>query len=99
MPYTCRIWSASLLLIGHGSSDIRAREAFDYVVDLLNLILEASDFVSLGSMSLTSWKGSEIPWPLYQMSSGSSIFFAQRIRIKYDIMREVNMSIRGQNPE
>lgn len=88
-----------LLLIGHGSSDRRAREAFDYVVDLLKphfrsvrfcfLELDKPDIIEGIRSSLDSSPKCLLVVP-YFLHKGA--------HIKYDIMREINMSIKEQNP-
>jgi len=88
-----------LLLIGHGSSDRRAREAFDYVVDLLKphfrsvrfcfLELDEPDIMAGISNSLASSPKCLLVVP-YFLHKGA--------HIKYDIMREINTSIKEQNP-
>ena len=88
-----------LLLIGHGSSDIRAREAFDYVVDLLKpnfrsvrfcfLELDEPDILEGIRNSLASSPKCLLVVP-YFLHKGA--------HIKYDIVREISTSIKGQNP-
>jgi sirohydrochlorin ferrochelatase len=88
-----------LLLIGHGSSDRRAREAFDYVVEILKayfrsvrycfLELDKPDIMEGIRNSLASSPKCLLVVP-YFLHKGS--------HIKYDIIREINTSIRGQNP-
>jgi sirohydrochlorin ferrochelatase len=88
-----------LLLIGHGSSDRRAREAFDYVVDLLRphfrhvrfcfLELDEPNIVEGIRNSLASSPKCLLVVP-YFLHKGA--------HIKYDIKREINSSIKEQNP-
>ena len=88
-----------LLLIGHGSSDRRAREAFDYVVDSLKphfrsvhfcfLELDEPDIMEGIRSSLASSPKCLLLVP-YFLHKGA--------HIKYDIVREINTSIREQNP-
>lgn len=88
-----------LLLIGHGSSDRRAREAFDYVVVLLKphfrsvrfcfLELDKPDIMEGIRSSLASSPKCLLVVP-YFLHKGA--------HIKYDIMREISTSIKEQNP-
>jgi len=88
-----------LLLIGHGSSDRRAREAFDYVVALLKphfrsvrfcfLELDEPDIMEGIRNSLASSPKCLLVVP-YFLHKGA--------HIKFDIVREINTSIREQNP-
>ena len=88
-----------LLLIGHGSSDRRAREAFDYVVAMLNphfrsvrycfLELDKPDIMEGIRNSLASSPKCLLVVPY---------FLHKGVHIKYDIIREINISIVGQNP-
>lgn len=88
-----------LLLIGHGSSDRRAREAFNYVVDLLKLHFRGVRYCFL-----------ELDKPDIKEGIRDSLasspkcllvvpyFLHKGAHIKYDIMREINTSIRGKHP-
>ena len=88
-----------LLLIGHGSSDRRAREAFDYMVSLLNphfrrvsfcfLELDEPNIMEGIRNSLASFPKCLLVVPY---------FLHKGVHIKYDIIREINTSIVGQNP-
>ena len=88
-----------LLLIGHGSSDRRAREAFNYMVDLLKsyfrsvrfcfLELDEPDIMEGIRNSLASSPKCLLVVP-YFLHKGA--------HIKYDIMREINTSIKEQHP-
>ena len=88
-----------LLLIGHGSSDRRAREAFDYVVEMLKpqfksvrycfLELDKPDIMEGIRNSLASSPKCLLVVPY---------FLHKGVHIKYDIIREINISIVGQNP-
>lgn len=88
-----------LLLIGHGSSDRRAREAFDFVVDSLKpcfrsvsfcfLELDKPDILEGIRASLASSPKCLLVVP-YFLHKGA--------HIKYDIVREINSSIKEQDP-
>jgi len=91
-------FECDLLLIGHGSSDRRAREAFDYVVDLLKplfggvhfcfLELDEPDIMEGLRSSLASSPKCLLVVPY---------FLHRGAHIKYDIVREINTSIRKQD--
>jgi sirohydrochlorin cobaltochelatase len=88
-----------LLLIGHGSSDRRAREAFDFVVDSLKPFFRGVNFCFLELDEPDILKG-------IRSSLASSpkcllvvpYFLHKGAHIKYDIVREINTSIKEQDP-
>jgi precorrin-8X/cobalt-precorrin-8 methylmutase len=92
-------FECDLLLIGHGSSDRRAREAFDYMVDLLrpNFRSVRFCFLELDEPDIMEGiRGSLAALPKCLLIV--PYFLHKGAHIKYDIVREIGTSIREQNP-
>jgi sirohydrochlorin ferrochelatase len=88
-----------LLLIGHGSSDRRAREAFNFVVDSLKPCFRSVRFCFLELDEpdiLEGIRGSLASSPKCLLVV--PYFLHKGAHIKYDIVREINTSIKEQNP-
>ena len=92
-------FECDLLLIGHGSSDKRAREAFCFVVDLLKPCFRSVSFCFLELDEPDIVEGIKSSMAASPECLLVVPYFLHRgAHIKYDVVREIKKSINGQNP-
>jgi sirohydrochlorin ferrochelatase len=88
-----------LLLIGHGSSDRSARKAFEYMVDLLRPHFRRVRFCFLELDVPDITEGIRNSFALSPKCLLIVPYFLHKgAHIKYDIIQEINRSIKEQNP-